>query len=250
MTYQISGAITFTTTIPVVFQNGNTSFTIPAIVLNTVGNSALIISPIQSNLGNSCGKSTHFFNTILFNLEELPTPTFNGTNEFCDTDDAKISNLTSGIINSQTVVWYDAPTGGNAYNNSTLLINGTTYYAALVTTSGCESVTRLEITVIVKECKDNDVIIPDGFSPNDDGTNDTFEIKNLRTLYPKFSIVIYNRWGSVLFEGNASKSDWDGTNEKGIKIGGSKLPIGVYFFVLNFNDTTKENIQGRLYLSR
>ena len=250
LTYQISGAINFTTTIPVVFQNGIANFIIPASVLNTVGNSSLIISPLQSNIGNSCGISSHFFNTVLFNLEELLTPTFNGTKEFCVTDDAKISTLSAGITNPQTVIWYDAPAAGNAYANSDLLINGTTYYAALVSSSGCESNTRLEIIVTIKDCNDPDIIIPDGFSPNGDGINDTFEIKNIKTLYPNFSIVIYNRWGTVLFEGNAVSPDWDGNNEKGIKIGGSKLPIGVYFFILNFNDSTKKDIQGRLYLSR
>ena len=248
--YQISGAISFTTTIPVVFQNGNASFTIPASVLNTVGSSSLIISPIQSNIGNSCGISTHFFNTVLFNLEVLSTPTFNGTKEFCDTDNAKISNLSAGITNPQTVIWYDAPVGGNAYADSTLLINATTYYAALVSSSGCESSTRLAILVTIKDCNDPNIVIPDGFSPNGDGINDTFEIKKIRVLYPNFSIVIYNRWGTVLFEGNANSPDWDGNNEKGIKIGGSKLPIGVYFFILNFNDSAKKDIQGRLYLSR
>ena len=248
LSYQISGAIIYTNTISVVFQNGASNFTIPASVLNSPGNSSLTINPIQSNIGNSCGISAHFFNPVSFTLEATSTPIFNGISEFCNTDNATIVNLTDGINNPLSVVWYDAATNGIAYPNNTSLINGTTYYAASVSTSGCESTVRLAVTVTVKDCQD--IIIPDGFSPNGDGINETFEIKNIRTLFPNFTIVIYNRWGNVLFEGNASKPDWDGNNEKGMKISGSKLPIGVYFYILNFNDNTKKDIQGRLYLSR
>ena len=248
LSYQISGAIIYTNTISVVFQNGASNFTIPASVLNSPGNSSLTINPIQSNIGNSCGISAHFFNPVSFTLEATSTPIFNGISEFCNTDNATIANLTDGINNPLSVVWYDAATNGIAYPNNTSLINGTTYYAASVSTSGCESTVRLAVTVTVKDCQD--IIIPDGFSPNGDGINETFEIKNIRTLFPNFTIVIYNRWGNVLFEGNASKPDWDGNNEKGMKISGSKLPIGVYFYILNFNDNTKKDIQGRLYLSR
>ena len=250
LTYQISGAIAFTTTISVVFQNGTASFTLPASVLNTVGTSSISISPLQSLTGNSCGISSHFFDAVAFTLEQVETPTFNGTNEFCEADNATISNLTAGISNPETIVWYDAPSNGTAYADTDNLIDGTTYYASLISASGCESLTRLEIKVSVKDCIDPNIVIPDGFSPNGDGINDLFTIKNIRTLYPKFSITIYNRWGNILFEGNASKPDWDGNNDKGMKIGGSHLPIGVYFFILNFNDNIKKDIQGRLYLSR
>jgi len=75
-------------------------------------------------------------------------------------------------------------------------------------------------------------------------------IKNIRTLYPNFSIEFYNRYGTVLYKGNNSKPDWDGFAESGLQLAGSKVPVGVYFFILNFNDGLRKPIQGRLYLSR
>ena len=250
LSYTISGQINSNATIAVVFQNGSTSFTIPASVFNVLGTSTITINPIQSNLANACGVSGNLFNAATFTIENIQTPVFTGTNEFCEADNPTIANLSSGITGTQNSIWYDAPTGGNAYANTTSLNNGTTYYAALVSASGCESITRLEITASIRNCDLDEIVIPDGFSPNGDGINDAFVIKNIRTLFPNFTIEIYNRWGNKLFRGNANQPDWDGSNKNGIKIGGNEVPVGVYFFIINFNDGVKKDIQGRVYLSR
>ena len=94
-------------------------------------------------------------------------------------------------------------------------------------------------------------MIPDGFSPNDDGINDFFVIRNLPELYPNYKIEIYNRYGNILYKGDRNTQNWDGTSSQGgVKIGGNVVPTGVYFFILEFNDGTRNPIQGRLYLSR
>ncbi|MDD3003381.1 gliding motility-associated C-terminal domain-containing protein [Flavobacterium sp.] len=250
LTYEITGEIIFTETISVSFVNGSTAFTIPASVFNSNGTSTITIQPIQSNVGNSCGLSGNLFAPVTFTIEEVKTPTYNGTNTFCEAENATISNLTSTIIGTETIVWYDAPSNGNVYNDTDVLIDETTYYAAIVTASGCESAIRLAVTVIIDECKETQLIIPDGFSPNGDQINDFFEIKNIATLYPKFSIQIFNRWGNLVFEGNAQKPNWDGNNHKGGTVSGEHMPTGVYFFIINFNDGIKKDLQGRLYLSK
>jgi gliding motility-associated-like protein len=250
LTYEISGQILFNETIGVVFQNGSTSFTIPAAVFNAIGSSVLTVSSIEFDAANACGASVILFTPVSFTIDEIATPTFNGTTLFCETDNATLAELSAGIIESASIVWYDAAINGLALTTTTELINGTTYYAAIVSATGCESAVRLAITVTIDDCTDDELVIPDGFSPNGDGINDAFVLKNIRTLYPNFAILIYNRWGNVLFEGNANKPDWDGNNEKGISIGGQKPPVGVYFFVLNYNDGVKKDLQGRVYLSK
>ena len=94
-------------------------------------------------------------------------------------------------------------------------------------------------------------MIPDGFSPNGDNVNDAFEIKNLAERYPKFKLEIYNRYGNVLYKGNINTPNWDGTtSEGGIKLGSDTVPVGVYFYILEYNDGILDDKQGRLYLSR
>ena len=72
-----------------------------------------------------------------------------------------------------------------------------------------------------------DIIIPDGFSPNNDGINDTFVINNLPELYPNFKLEIYNRYGNLVYQGNINTPNWDGTtNVGGLNLGNNLLPVG------------------------
>jgi gliding motility-associated-like protein len=62
-------------------------------------------------------------------------------------------------------------------------------------------------------CKNSQVFIPNAFSPDGDGLNDIFMIRG-NGVYVK-SLVIFNRWGEVVFEkknfnANDSKFAWDG----------------------------------------
>ena len=187
---------------------------------------------------------------ITVTVNQIGDPIINDKgNEFCRVDNPTIAELSANIQGTNTVVWYDAETNGVAYSASDLLIDGTTYYATLVATSGCESQTRLAVTVDLNKC--NDLLIPDGFSPNNDGVNETFEIKNLAEIYPNYKIEIYNRYGNLLYTGNIKTPNWNGTtSESGINLGTSEVPVGVYFYILEFNDGIQKPIQGRVYLIR
>jgi gliding motility-associated-like protein len=73
----------------------------------------------------------------------------------------------------------------------------------------------------------------------------------LALLYPNFKLEIYNRYGSLIYTGNKNKPNWDGTaTDSGVAIGNNLLPTGVYFYILYFNDGTRKDIQGRVYLNR
>ena len=172
-----------------------------------------------------------------------------GGNLFCGTNipAPTIADLSANIVGAPNVIWYDALTGGTAYSPSDLLVNGTIYYGAIVSDNGCES-QRLPVTVDLTVC---DIIIPDGFSPNNDGINDTFEIPNLAIQYPNFKLEIYNRYGNLIYKGNRNVPNWDGTTSVGgLNLGDKVLPKGVYFYILDFSDGIKQAIQGRVYLNR
>jgi gliding motility-associated-like protein len=170
-------------------------------------------------------------------------------NVFCIQEEATIEDLSNNLTSTEDITWFDAPTDGNSFSITDTLVDGQTYYASALTDNGCESLIRLEITVLLENCPE-DIVIPDGFSPNDDSINDVFTIENLRDLYPNFTLEIYNRFGNILYKGGINTPDWNGTSEKGITLEDSVLPVGVYFFVLEFNDNNKNPIQGRIYLSR
>jgi len=249
ITYQLSGANVATGTATVTIVSGAGSFSIPANELSATGNTILTITQL-TGVTSQCGATGTAFNPVLFVVSQAGTPTIisNG-NEFCAKDKPTVADLSANISGSEPVIWYDAAENGTAYNNSDLLIHGTIYYASFGSTSGCQSAVRLRITVDLTKC--DDILIPDGFSPNNDGINDQFVINELAELYPNFKLEIYNRYGNILYKGNKNTPLWDGTSsEGGVKMGEKTLPAGVYFYILEFNDGIRNPKQGRIYLSR
>lgn len=79
---------------------------------------------------------------IVITAVALPIST--SSQSFCIQQNATINDIT---ITGQNIQWYDAQVGGNLLNNSTLLVNGVTYYASQ-TITGCES-ERVPITITI-----------------------------------------------------------------------------------------------------
>ena len=250
LTYTLSGANSSQTTLVIAIGNGGATFTIPDTLLTNAGSTTFTLSGLIDN-GTGCGADLGSVSTVVFNVLQDPTPQLitNG-NVFCSEDEPTIADLSANIDGNTPVIWYDALENGNPYPDNILLVDGTTYYAASVITDGCDNGIRLAVTVSISTCEVLEIVIPDGFSPNDDGINDDFVIKNIRVLYPDFYLQIYNRYGNILYEGDTNTPDWDGTSDKGREFGNGVLPVGVYFFILELRDSTNRTIQGRVYLSR
>ena len=93
-----------------------------------------------------------------------------------------------------------------------------------------------------------DLHIPNGFSPNNDGVNDTWVIRGLEQ-YPNHKIRIYNRWNNRVFEKRKYNNDWEGTNQMKIFFGDGALPEGTYFYILDLGDDTKP-LTGFVFIKR
>ncbi|MDN3724934.1 gliding motility-associated C-terminal domain-containing protein [Aequorivita sp. SDUM287046] len=78
--------------------------------------------------------------------------------------------------------------------------------------------------------------IPQGFSPNNDGINDEFEISNLLNIYQNFELNIYSRDGNLIHTAQNTDGFWDGVATKGLLFTGSTVPVGTYYYVLVLND--------------
>ncbi|WP_396147697.1 gliding motility-associated C-terminal domain-containing protein, partial [Flavobacterium sp.] len=184
--------------------------------------------------------------SVTVNITPAPNAGTNGTVTFCANSPSQDLFTSLGGTPQTGGVWSPALASGTGVFNPAVDAAGVYTYTV---TSLCTS-TSASVTLIINDCPITDIIIPDGFSPNGDGINDEFVIENLITLYPNFSLEIFNRYGSVLYEGNRNTPNWNGKSTEKLTIGDGLLPTGVYFYIVNFNDGTKKPLQGRVYLSR
>ena len=66
--------------------------------------------------------------------------------------------------------------------------------------------------VQVDGCYTTNIYFPNSFTPNADGLNDSFAAKGENVT--EFNLLIYNRWGELLFESNDINIGWDGTSKQ------------------------------------
>lgn len=67
--------------------------------------------------------------------------------------------------------------------------------------------------------------IPNTFTPNGDGINETWIIQNLAD-YPNVRVQVFNRYGQLVFESKGYSKPWDGS------MNGKWLPFGTYYYVI------------------
>lgn len=74
----------------------------------------------------------------------------------------------------------------------------------------------------------SELVIYNGFSPNNDGVNEHFRIKNIE-LYPNNNLIIFNRYGNSVFstKGYTNAAGWRGNYYD------QQLPDGTYFYILD-----------------
>lgn len=99
-------------------------------------------------------------------------------------------------------------------------VDDVTYIVTVTSGNGCQATS----TVFIKVLKVP--VVPNTFTPNNDGVNDKWQIKYLET-YPNCTVDIYNRYGEHLYSSNGYATAWDGTYN------GTQLPAGTYYYIIN-----------------
>jgi gliding motility-associated-like protein len=120
------------------------------------------------------------------------------------------------------------------------------YYLTVVDENGCEAEDHVQIHVK----KERRVVVPTGFSPNNDGKNDLLPIHGKSGTMVKL-FQVFDRWGELLFQDvdipiNDTTRGWDGTFKS------KDMPPGVYVWYLEaeYSDGMKEAYRGETTLIR
>lgn len=74
-------------------------------------------------------------------------------------------------------------------------------------------------------CDGTDLMVPNVFTPNNDGDNDLFMITT-HDCIEKFEILVYNRWGELLFRSADRNLHWNGKTRSG-----AASPDGTYYYI-------------------
>lgn len=120
----------------------------------------------------------------------------------------------------QWIITEGNPSYSSETNPQVYLTGDGGYSITLIVSNADGSDTLSKIISIYRDCP---IVIPNIFTPNQDGVNDTFEIGAL----PQNSrLHIYDRWGLLVFESTNYNNEWKGEDELS----------AVYFYILETPD--------------
>ncbi len=147
-------------------------------------------------------------------------------------------NLGNDTTICNTTITLDAGTDGLNYlwstNERTSRIDVSdnkaqqTFWVRVESDKGCVT----SDTINILACKGiNKSDIPNTFTPNDDGFNDTWRVKNLE-MVPNTSVQIFDRWGRMVYNSGTGlpQGGWDGTSR------GRPLPMDSYYYIIKTYD--------------
>ncbi|HEX9958159.1 MAG TPA: gliding motility-associated C-terminal domain-containing protein, partial [Fibrella sp.] len=120
-----------------------------------------------------------------------------------------------------TLTWFpplylDDPTAARPISTP---LDSITYNVAGLSPSGCGASLRIRVIVT------NRLFIPSAFTPNDDGINDTWALRNIESM-PDAEVFIYSRWGEVIFYSKGYAAPWTG------RISDTPAPSGIYTYLI------------------
>jgi gliding motility-associated-like protein len=135
---------------------------------------------------------------------------------------ANIDITVTGGLFPYNYQWSNSETTQDISN----LTNGT-YIVTVTDMNLCISLDSFTINI-----PDIPFTIPSVITPNNDNTNDDFEIKNIQ-YYSDVTVQIFNRWGDQIFKFKGSGIEYnDKTNRWNGKLKGKDLPMGGYVYIV------------------
>lgn len=160
---------------------------------------------------------------------EIPQP-FKGILVNADVIDVSCRDQHDGEINVSLVdnvlppFTYNWSTG--VTTNSISKLDGGNYMLTVTDANSCRSVDTFKVKITDIDC----IEIFTCFSPNNDGVNDTWNIKNIQ-LYPNCKVSVLNQWNHLLLNSKGYQTPWDG------KFNGEDMPASTYYYIITLGDS-------------
>jgi gliding motility-associated-like protein len=204
-----------------------------SLVTNTATDLPQGIYSVTVTDANGCDTS------LTFNITELDAPELAVTPNVPQTiysgQEVAIEVTLVTPIDSAFYTWLELD-GLDCYDciNPIARPERTTTYLVTVTDPFTSCQDTAYVTIIVKD--ETNIFIPNAITPNGDGMNDVWVIRELVT-FPDNEVIILNRWGDQVFSASPYRNDFDGTYN------GKELPAGTYYYIIKL-DNISESVSG------
>lgn len=210
--------------------------------IENFGNSNLDNVSVKSNLGDIIEKGANYTVVSVVPSNDMTVnPSFNGNT------DPELLAPGNTLMPSETasITLIIRVTPNRNYGPYENIVDATAYGPQSVVTDEATNAERpdpdgnklpdeKEITAI--KIDPVGLNIPEGFSPNGDGTNDNFVV--ILECGITANITIYNRWGDKVYTKKDYQNDWDGVSNDGSFLG-KPLPDGTYFYMVELSSGDK-----------
>ena len=185
---------------------------------------ATITVTVKDNGGTERGGQDTFSRTFTITVNPLPVATISSDMGTSISKGKTAHLLATGGV---SYTWADANgiLSGQTSSSLTVRPDRTTVYKVTVANeSGCsvEKEIRIEVLEDYKAVDATNIL-----SPNGDGVNDNFIIRNI-DMYPNNLLRIYDRAGREVYSKGDYRNEWTGT------LKGNPLAEGTYYYILDF----------------
>jgi gliding motility-associated-like protein len=152
--------------------------------------------------------------------------------ESCKDDkDGEINLDIKGGKSPYIFLWND-----NAFTQNRENLEKGLYRVIVTDANKCKTGQTIDLK---RYCDKKESDLPNTFSPNGDGVNDTWIFPGIDN-FPKNQVEIFNRWGNIVWSKKGMKSgDWNGETSDG-----KELPSGPYYYLVQLNDRDKTVFSG------
>lgn len=134
-------------------------------------------------------------------------------------------------------VWWDfgdSTAISNTFSPTHVYTSPGTYIVTLVVENAAGCLDTMQQSLLVRP--DFYFYVPNAFTPNQDGVNETFNGKGQG--FDVYQMRIFNRWGEEVFSTTSLTEDWDGKDKQN-----KVAPIDVYTYVITIKITPQEDKQ-------
>jgi gliding motility-associated-like protein len=183
-----------------------------------------VVNCVMTASASNCSVTGATSNSLTMNINTAPVITLTASDLIVSKGKSTSLNaLVTGSI--QSYQWTPATglSDANIPNPIATPLTTTTYQLTVTSANGCQAMSSIKISVM------SGIKIFNTFTPNDDGTNDVWDIPGIQD-YPGCIVNIYDRYGQQIFHSISYSEPWDGT------LNNKPLPFGVYYYIINLKD--------------